>query len=227
METSARSSLSPERQVFQAEARQWLTDHPGTKGMSVITSLPDLSEMSNTSISSWKQWFVATARQIIGWIPEDGVAIFYQSDIRINGFLINKAFLIMLAAEEANSSLLWHKIVCRKPPGTVAMGRPSYSHMLCVSRGLAPKNEFLGADVLATAGEMIWSRAMGLSACEVACRYLRDATSTSTVVDPFCGKGSALAVANKLGFDAIGVDLSRSRCRSARNLVLDLDANRN
>jgi hypothetical protein len=39
-------------------------------------------------------------------------------------------------------------------------------------------------------------------------------------VDPFCGKGTLLAVANAMGFDAIGVDRSPKRCRAARALVL-------
>jgi DNA modification methylase len=59
---------------------------------------------------------------------------------------------------------------------------------------------------------------MGLFACELACRYLRDETATRVVVDPFCGSGMALACANASGFDAIGIDLSARRCRAARKL---------
>jgi tRNA G10 N-methylase Trm11 len=40
------------------------------------------------------------------------------------------------------------------------------------------------------------------------------------VVDPFCGKGTVLAVANSLGLDALGVELSGKRCRAARKLSL-------
>ena len=35
---------------------------------------------------------------------------------------------------------------------------------------------------------------MGVTACEVACRYLADETETRTIVDPFCGRGTVLAV---------------------------------
>jgi tRNA G10 N-methylase Trm11 len=38
------------------------------------------------------------------------------------------------------------------------------------------------------------------------------------VVDPFCGWGTALAVANALGMPAIGVDLSARMSRRARAL---------
>lgn len=61
---------------------------------------------------------------------------------------------------------------------------------------------------------------MGLNACEEACRWLLFNTQSRTVVDPFCGRGSVLAMANKLGFAAVGVDLSAKRCSLARRLVL-------
>ena len=59
---------------------------------------------------------------------------------------------------------------------------------------------------------------MGTRACEAACRFLLDETKTRRVVDPFCGKGTVLAVANALGIDALGVELSAKRCRAARKL---------
>jgi len=74
--------------------------------------------------------------------------------------------------------------------------------------------------VLPDAGEMPWSRAMGTRACEAACRFLLAETSARRVVDPFCGKGTVLAVANLLGLDALGIELSAKRCRFARNLNL-------
>ena len=214
----------PSRKVVNADALAWLSQNCSTPGMSVITSLPDVSEIPKITLHEWQKWFVETVDQIIRWIPDDAVAIFYQSDIRQNGYLINKAFLVMQGAQRAGAQLMWHKIICRKPPGTIAMGRPSYSHMLCISRNLTVQQNFLGADVIVDGGYMTWSRAMGLNACEIACRYLRDATPTRIVVDPFCGKGSVLAVANNFGFNAIGIDLSASRCRSATRIRGSIEA---
>ena len=61
---------------------------------------------------------------------------------------------------------------------------------------------------------------MGEDACRVACRFLVENTSTRVVADPFCGKGSVLAMANSMGLDALGVDLSEKRCKAARRAVV-------
>jgi SAM-dependent methyltransferase len=118
--------------------------------------------------------------------------------------------------------LLFHKIVCRKPAGTVTFGRASYSHLLAYSRGARPKAERATADVLPDAGFAPGTKAMGVAACVDACRFVLNETPTRTVVDPFCGYGTVLAVANALGLDAIGVDLSARMCRKARTLKVEL-----
>lgn len=208
------------RTIVHGDALVWLDAHPAPLGSSVITSLPDASEMTHLGFEGWRQWFMATAARIIRWVPDDGVAIFFQSDIRHEGVWVDKGYLVLRAAEAAVGHLVWHKIVCRRSPGTIAQGRPSYSHMICVSRTLMPAPIRPGPDVIPDAGYMPWPRAMGENACRVACRYLRDETATRVVVDPFCGEGSVLAVANALGFDAVGVDLSPKRCRTAFEQVL-------
>ena len=185
----------------------------------MVTSLPDVSELPELGFEGWRAWFIDAARRVIRWVPETGVAIFFQSDIRYRGAWVDKGYLVLRAAEEERAHLISHKIVCRRPPGTITHGRASYSHLICVSRTLqVPRRP--GPDVLADTGVMTWPKAMGVNACLLACNYLRDDTSTRIVVDPFCGHGTVLAVANSLGLDAVGVDLSAKRCRKARYLVL-------
>lgn len=215
-----RSPLPARRTVHQADALAWLDGHRASPGTSVITSLPDVSEMAGMDLAAWKHFFVDAARRVMRWVPDDGVAIFFQSDIRYQGAYVDKGYLVMKAADEEGLPLVWHKIVCRRPPGTIAQGRASYSHMICVSPVGRPAPARPGPDVLPDAGYMPWSRAMGETACRVACRFLSEETGTRIVVDPFCGQGSALAVANAFGFEAVGVDLSPARCRHARGLVL-------
>ncbi|MBL8607975.1 MAG: SAM-dependent methyltransferase [Myxococcales bacterium] len=212
---------SPLRTVVRAEALAWLAENPAPEGASVVTSLPDVSELQGASLDTWRAWFVRAVGAVLAWIPDDGVAIFYQSDIRFRGAYVDKGYLVMRAADDRGAHVLWHKIVCRRSPGTIALGRPSYSHMIAVAKVPRRPAARPGPDVLPDAGLMPWSRAMGVTACEVACRFLRDETSTRVVVDPFCGQGTALAVANALGFDAVGVDLSAKRCRAARALEID------
>jgi hypothetical protein len=203
--------------IHQAEALAWMAGNPAEADASVITSLPDVSEVP-LAFDRWREWFVDAARMVIRWIPSAGVAIFYQSDIRHRGAWVDKGYLVMRAAEEVGATLLWHKIACRKPPGTIALGRASYSHLLCFAPSPRPSPQRPGPDVLADAGVAPWTRGMGVHACEVACRFLAEETQTKQVVDPFCGRGTVLAVANAMGFAALGVELNAKRCRAARRL---------
>lgn len=216
------SRAAPTRRIIQAEALTWLTQHPAPAAASVITSLPDRSELPDLGLDAWQDWFVEAARRVLAWLPDPGLAIFFQSDIRHAGRWIDKGYLVQRAAEAEGRALLWHKIVCRHPPGSISHGRANYSHLLCFAH--APRMvTHPGPDVLPDAGYKPWSKAMGVEACRLACRFLREESQTELVVDPFCGHGTALAVANHYGFDALGVELSTRKVRAARRLVLDLD----
>jgi tRNA G10 N-methylase Trm11 len=76
-------------------------------------------------------------------------------------------------------------------------------------------------DVIADPGRQPWVRAMGIRAAAHAVRFARDHAGASTILDPFCGVGTVLAVANALGLAASGVDLSRKRCAQARRLTVN------
>ena len=76
------------------------------------------------------------------------------------------------------------------------------------------------ADVLPELGAMTWARAMGLAATRAAVGWLRDRAGATCIVDPFCGVGTALAVANAHGLHAIGVERNAGRAAKARVLVL-------
>jgi hypothetical protein len=212
-------NAAPERTVHQADALEWLRDHRANAGCSVVASLPDTGEMPEHDFASWRVWFAGAVKAVLRWVPEDGVAIFFQTDVLHRGVWIDKSYLVQQAADGGEHSLVWHKIVCRTAPGSVRTGKPGYSHLLCFSRSVRPAFRGAVADVLPDAGEEISQKAMGVLACELSCRYLLEATPTRTVVDPFCGRGTVLAVANALGLDAIGVDRSARCCRAARTLI--------
>jgi hypothetical protein len=208
------------RSVFCEDALPWLRQRTCLAGCSFITSLPDVSGLPGLTLQAWQHWFVSAAQLVLSATPNEGVAIFYQTDIKRDGAWIDKGQLIHQAAQQEGSALLWHKIVCRRPAGQPNFGRPAFSHLLCYSRGVRDQPSPAYPDVLPATGKMTWSQAMGLAACELACRYVLSHTSTRTIVDPFCGHGSVLAVANQLGLDAVGVELSRKRAQRAGNLEL-------
>jgi hypothetical protein len=124
-------------------------------------------------------------------------------------------------------------------------GRPGFVNMLCFSRrhtlpargtaGFAP------VDVLER-GVTTYPKAMGERACRVAVDYCAryvdggspaaaaatalddgddderaavDAAAVIPVLDPFCGRGSVLAAANRIGGAAYGIDLCAASCRQA------------
>lgn len=209
---------APCRCVHHGDGIQWLEQAALTAEHAVVTSLPDVSELPGLGFDGWRRWFIDTAALILARSHEDAAAIFFQTDIKRDGRWIDKGFLVQLAAERVGAHLLWHKVVCRAPPGTVTFGRPAWAHLLCLSRGLRVAPGQSSADVIARLGDMPWARAMGTEACHAAAAFLVKHTACRTVVDPFCGVGTMLAIANLHGLDAIGVELSAKRAERARTL---------
>lgn len=210
--------IAPRRTVIRADALAWLAEHPAEPGTSVITSLPDAAELPECDFAAWQRWFSKAVSAVLAWVPGDGVAIFFQTDVLHRGIWIDKSFLVLAAAAESGHALVWHKVVCRAAPGQTSSGRPGYSHLLCVSRQVRPAWRHPLPDVLPDAGFEASHKAMGVEACALAVRFVLAATNARCIADPFCGRGTALAVANAFGLDAIGVDRSARCCRAARGL---------
>ncbi len=190
---------------------------------SVVTSLPDVSELPQLGFEGWQRWFEDAAALVASRVSEDGVAIFFQSDIKHGGAWIDKGAMVTRGAERAGMRMLFHTIVCRLPPGTPTFGRATYAHLIGYSwpaRQAGPARAM--AHVIPDGGMRPGKKAMGINACLEACRFIQAATPLHTVVDPFCGWGTVLAAANALGLAAIGVDLSPRMCRRARALTIDL-----
>jgi hypothetical protein len=212
------------RVVHHTDGVAWLAAQPLPAAHAIVTSLPDHSEVPALGVAAWKTWFSETAALCCRQVSDDAVAIFFQTDVKHEGQWIDKSYLVQRGAEAAGSALLWHKVVCRQPVGSITFGRPAYAHLLCFSRALRLAPGKSSADVLPGLGQMTWARAMGVDVCHMVARFLGRDTTCRTVVDPFCGIGTMLAVANAHGLGAIGVELSRRRAQKARNLELAADA---
>jgi hypothetical protein len=216
---------APSRVVYHADALAWLRERGRLYGASVVTSLPDISEVPHMGFDGWKHWFEDAARLTMDNVPDEGVAIFFQSDIRHAGTWVDKGFLVSKAAELAGMATIFHRIVCYEPPGTETFGRATYAHFLGFARVWNPARSLPAAHVIPNAGPKPSTKSMGVDVCLDACRFVAAHTSTRTIVDPFCGFGTVLAAANACGLDAIGVDLSPRMCRRSRGLHIELPTN--
>ena len=215
--------MSPRREVHHGDGLAWLRERSLGPEHAIVTSLPDVSELGGAPLDVWRAWFEDTAATLCAAVAPRAAALFYQTDIKHAGRWIDKAYLVMRGAERAGVGLLFHKIVCRVPPGHTTYGRPAYAHLLAFSRELEAPPREATPDVIPGLGKMTWSRAMGTSACAVAARFVRDRTPCTAVVDPFCGLGTMLAVANAYGLDAYGAELAKKRASRARSLVVSGD----
>jgi hypothetical protein len=202
----------------------------------VITSVPDVSE-TGLPLDAWRTWFRRACTLIFERVDPDQVVLLYQTDVIVEGgrWESKSALCMQAAASVPDMRLVWHKIVVLRSPRTVRGSTAGYTHLMCFSREHKQSPGVRTPDVLANRGPMLWARAMGLRACEVAVDYvrtqLRSSSSSSssslsspssggchTVIDPFCGSGSVLAMANARGLHSFGVDHSRSRARQAAEL---------
>jgi hypothetical protein len=210
----------PQREVIHGDAVEWLLAHPSLADASVIASLPDVSELGVT-LDRWREFFLAAARASLLATPDEGLCVFIQTDIKREGRWVSKAALVLGVAEELEVPLLFHKIVCRRPPGTRVHGRPGYSHILGFSRRALDDTARPSADVLPDPGEMPWSHSIGTRPAEAAVDEIqRLSPTTRRIVVPCCGLGTILAVANLRGFDVIGIERNRKRAETARTFTL-------
>jgi len=219
---TATTTLPAGREVFCADAIPWMQARGVIAGACAVTSLPDVSEVG-LALPVWRDWFLGAVRLVVAAVPDESAALFFQSDIKRDGVWIDKGALVIRAAEDAGARVLFHKVVCRRPPGMLTLGRPGYTHLIAVSRAMRCPDVLPIPDIITDAGRQPWVRAMGVRAAAHAVRFARDQVSARTVFDPFCGVGTVLAVANTLGLEALGVEKAKKRCEQARALTVRAD----
>jgi hypothetical protein len=205
-------SKTPSRKVFCQDALQWLVKNKEIT--CIITSVPEMDELK-LDIKEYESFFRNAAKLIFEAITDDGYAIFLQTDRKHHGW-IDKGFWITDEAMKLGFHTVWKKIALTRDVGKADLFRPTYSNMLCFTRkGKVGK---VLPDVI-TAGEKTYTHAFGIEAVTLCVQYAKD-QGIKTIVDPFCGSGTTLAVANQMGLDAIGVEIDKKYCEMSRKLVL-------
>lgn len=221
------------RTVRRMDALDFLAQNDVLDGY-VVTSLPDIVELNLHDLAAYRRWLAERAEEIFARLPPRSIAIFYQSDAKLGGEWLDKSHVIQTAIASLGGTLLWHKIALFTSCGDFSRvtGRPQYSHVLAFGKDVRNDEAWLLSaatpDVLLR-GEMPWARAMGIGACEAACKLVAAAVAheagqpgapSGRIIDPFCGMGTILAVANEFGLDALGVELNLKRSVASRRLVL-------
>ncbi|CAE7887213.1 BRCC3 [Symbiodinium microadriaticum] len=233
----------PTRRVLQRDALEWMQEL-GTSGFPenscVFTSLPDWSEIKkgqNLPLNMYVAWFRRALRLLFRACKKETIVVFYQTDICSSGQWLDKAAMICQEADMAGAALLWHKISF--DPEAVDMPRrgnnADYSHLLCflISSGAPdPRWEATGRDEgravlsgkcsipdLVPRGRKVYAQGMGANVVTTVLSWIRKVKpTTETIVDPFCGRGTVLAVANQLGLSALGVDVDQACMKAAQRL---------
>lgn len=213
------SLASMNRIVHCADALAWLRANAPVPRASIITSLPDVSELAGFTIAQWTPWFTDAAELCLRAIEPDAIAVFYQTDAKLDGQWIDKAALVRDGALRAGARCLFHRVVLRER--IASRSRAGYSHLIAFSQRASLDLSVEPMDVIDDAGPTTWTRGMGARACRVACEAVVQHSSARTILDPFCGHGTVLAIANSLGLDAIGVEIGRRRAKKARALTLE------
>lgn len=236
------------RTVICADAIDWLKKYDGKLPGSVYTSLPDISELPDMfpgtyleTVKAYKEWFTDTVSLICSKVKPTECVIFLQSDVRVvdvrpalvenRGMVeewIDKSSLCAEGVRRFSCSPngypmqhMWHKICLVRALSTKSMGRPGFSHLVCFS-GASQKyraTDFVPPDVFER-GVMVWPKGIGLNAGLIGVNFIHNMIKSSTLIDPFCGHGTVLALAEGVGMkNTIGVEISNKRCRKAS--VLD------
>lgn len=236
------------RVVWRHDSKVWLESGLSSAAavqlpahFSVITGLPDISEIKpSLSPAEYEEWCADVVFRLLQLIRPEQVLILYVTPGRWSGeggAWLDKGFCAQLGARRAGAACVWQKVVLIQDSAGRRRGglRPGFVNMLCFSKRHRVPRDFTTVDVLADRGHMSWSHAIGEEACRHAVEYClhhvgRPAGGGTApaadehgpgvpILNPFCGYGSVLAVANAYGLDAFGMDISLKCCKKAAQHV--------
>lgn len=211
------------REVFCSDVIEWLNQNELPAKTSLVASIPDISEFHSTDLNSYRHKFCEIATLILNKTPEDGVTIFYQSDIKTEGLWLDKAYLCQKAAESVGAELLFHKMICRVPPGTTTFGRPAYTHIVAFSKKFRVDSRVSTPDIIPQMGEKLWERGMGANGAKLMVKFIKEVVNSPMLVNCFSGMGTLLAVSEAYGLKSIGLERSTKRVEESRLVRYDIE----
>lgn len=202
------------REIINADAVKWLSEQPDKSLDNIVTGICDMNEMGlKDDIDKYLRFFRSTTALILQKVK--GYAIFIQTDRKYNKSWIDKSYHLTDVALGMNYKMLWHKIVLRRNVDATDLHRPTYSHMLCFSINGNP-----GAatpDVIPVS-KSLYENGTPFEAAKRAIEFIKvNNKKGTTIIDPFVGKGTIIAMANAFGLDAIGIDIDPKQCQTAEN----------
>jgi hypothetical protein len=183
----------------------------------VVTGICDQNE-TDMSMPQYLQFFKDIASLIFTKLDKSGYAIFIQTDRKHDREWMDKSYMLTELAYSHGLKMVWHKIVLHRPLGSTNLYRPCYAHMLCYTYTGKPGAAF--SDVLPVS-EKLYENGTPLGAAEAAVKFIKDNNKKSTlIVDPFVGRGTVVAIANRFGLDAIGIDIDPKQAAMAQTYVI-------
>lgn len=201
------------RTILCTDAVSWLMNNNDDFEGSVFCGIPDIQDINLFAkktqgilcrAKEYETWFVNVIQAIFRRIRKGQCAIFSQTDFKVIdeegmvAYWMDKSYLCSKIAETYGFTLLWHKIALGSDIGSTSY-RPSFTHLLCYGNNVPFHSSMFQTPDVIERGHMTWPKATGLEACILAVAFLKHVVNTQLIINPFCGHGTIVAVANYFG----------------------------
>lgn len=203
------------RKLIVADSLKWLQKQPDHSVPNFVSGICDMDE-TNMTMEQYLQFFAKIVELMMKKVDPNGYVILIQTDRKWNRQWISKSAMITNIALHNGLKQIWHKIVLHRGVDRTDLHRPTYAHMLCYSYNGSTGAAF--PDVL-SAGKKLYKNGTPINAAQAALEFIKKNTKSNlVVVDPFVGQGTIPVLANKIGLDAVGIDIDPKQIELAREL---------
>jgi hypothetical protein len=108
--------------------------------------------------------------------------------------------------------MMFHKITLIRDVNATDLYKPTFSHVLCYSRGDGAPGAAT-PDVFSR-GKTLYTNGMGVETTKRIMKFLLS-KNVSFIADPFVGRGTTLLIAKKMGIKGgVGVDIDPEQCKA-------------